>query len=408
LNDELLKYAVDNGMIDLSYVQEQIKVKKREELLKKHPYSITHGKDDRWITYIPDKEKGRKMIRKKTRDEVEKIIISFWKEKTENPTVKDVFLEWLETKRSYNDICTGTYDRYKRDFKRFFEDSRKFSQKRIKEFSPNGIKPFIKDTIVLYSLTAKAYGNFRTLIYGIFKYAKEKEYISWSISQTVNDIEIPRKAFKKVIKEDDEEVFTDDEIEMLLDYLISHPDVTNLGIIIMFCTGIRVGELVGIRWEDIDGNSIKIRRTEISYKKETGGNIYEIREYPKTEAGIRTVFIPSEFTKVLDELKELTGNQKYILSYDNGDNIKTLKVRKQLYMVCDKLGIKRKSPHKLRKTYISILLDNGVDKRLIQDVAGHTEIATSERNYHRNRKSDAKKEEILSNLPEFKNIELTF
>lgn len=88
--------------------------------------------------------------------------------------------------------------------------------------------------------------------------------------------------------------------------------------------------------------------------------------------------------------------------------MKTLKVRHRLYAVCEELGIRKKSPHKLRKTYISILLDNGVDKRLVQDVAGHTEIATSERNYHRNRKSDAKKEEILSNLPEFKNAKLMF
>lgn len=406
--DELLKFMSGHDMINLSYVQEQIEMMKREELLKKHPYAVSQGRDGRWITYLPDQDKGRKMIRKRTKKELENLIVSFWKTEMENPTVSDIFYEWIENKKSYHDICTGTCDRYQRDFNRFFEDDAKFSRKRIKEISPSDIKPFIRDAIARYSLTAKAYGNLRTLIYGIFKYAKEKEYISWSISQTIGDMEIPRKAFRKVVKEDDEEVFTDDEIKKLMDYLISTPTTVNLGIIIMFCTGVRVGELVGICWEDITGNSIKIRRTEISYKKEGGGNIYEIREYPKTEAGIRTVYVPKEFTNVLDKLRELTGNQKYMLSYGNGDSMKTLKVRKQLYTVCGKIGIRQRSPHKLRKTYISILLDNGVDKRLIQDVAGHTEIATSERHYHRNRKADAKKEEILSNLPEFRNIELAF
>lgn len=108
------------------------------------------------------------------------------------------------------------------------------------------------------------------------------------------------------------------------------------------------------------------------------------------------------------KLRKLTGNQKYMLSYADGRNMKTEKMRKQLYTVCEKIGVRKKSPHKLRKTYISILLDNGVDKRFVQDVAGHTEIATSERNYHRNRKTDAKKEEILSNLPEFKDIKVMF
>ncbi|MDE7270598.1 MAG: hypothetical protein K2N81_09015 [Acetatifactor sp.] len=55
-----------------------------------------------------------------------------------------------------------------------------------------------------------------------------------------------------------------------------------------------------------------------------------------------------------------------------------------------------------------MLLDNGIDKRLIQDVAGHAQISTSERNYHRNRKSDQRKEEILSGIPEFQNDKLMF
>lgn len=405
---ELLKFAIEHGMIDTSYVQEQIEMSKREELLKKHPYSIYQIKDGRWSTYIPDIEKGRRIIRKGTRKELEDVIIDYWKTATENPTVSDIFDKWLENKTLYKDICTGSCDRYKRDFKRFFEDDINFSQKRIRQISPSDVTSFIRGSIARHSLTAKAYGNLRTLIYGIFRCAKEEGYITWSISQTMGDMEIPRKAFHKVIKEDDEEVFTDEEMEKLLNYLISNPTVVNLGIIIMFCTGVRVGELVGIHWDDVVGNSIKIRRTEISYKKETGGNIYEIREYPKTEAGIRTVYVPDAFKNVLDKLRMLTGDKEYMLSYADGRNMKTLKVRHRLYAVCEELGIRKKSPHKLRKTYISILLDNGVDKRLVQDVAGHTEIATSERNYHRNRKSDAKKEEILSNLPEFKNAKLMF
>ena len=43
--DELLKYAVENGIIDLLYVQEQIEMNKRKELLGKHPYKIWEGKD---------------------------------------------------------------------------------------------------------------------------------------------------------------------------------------------------------------------------------------------------------------------------------------------------------------------------------------------------------------------------
>jgi len=214
-------------------------------------------------------------------------------------------------------------------------------------------------------------------------------------------VELPKRAFHKVIKEDDEEVFDDEEIAKLLEQLTSVPDILNLGIILMLCTGVRVGELVALKWCDIDGNLIEIRRTEISYKDGGGNNICEIRDYPKTEAGIRTVFIPAEFSSIINRLRLLSGGKEYVFWKDGG-NVKAMQMRKRLYLACEKAGVRKKSPHKLRKTYVSILLDNGIDKRLVQDVAGHAQISTSERNYHRNRKSDHMKEEILSNIPEFK------
>lgn len=404
---DLLKYIEEKGMIDLAYVQEQIEMKEREKLLSKHPYSISQGKDGKWRTYLPNEDKGRRMIKRNTKEDIEKEVMLYWKQETENPTIKELFYEWIKRKLEYQDICRGTFNRYEADFKKFFENDSCFSDMRIRQVQSNEIAPFLRKSIVKYSLTAKAYSNLRTLTYGIFKFAKEKGYITWSISQTINDMELPKKAFRRVVKEDNEEVFNDDEMARLLDYLSATPDILNLGIILMFCTGVRVGELVALKWCDVVDNSIKIRRTEITYKNDAGETIIEIRDYPKTEAGIRTVYVPVEFSSILKRLKLLSGNQEYIFWKDE-HSIKAMQIRKRLYLACKKTGVRKKSPHKLRKTYVSILLDNGVDKRLVQDVAGHAQISTSERNYHRNRKSDKRKEEILSSLPEFREAKLMF
>ena len=45
-DSELLKYAVENGIIDAALLQDKIEMQKRKELLKKHPYSIWEGKMD--------------------------------------------------------------------------------------------------------------------------------------------------------------------------------------------------------------------------------------------------------------------------------------------------------------------------------------------------------------------------
>ena len=64
---ELLKFMEDNGMINLSYVKELKEMDERKKYLNKHPNKIWKGKDGYWRTYIPDSEKGRKMIKKKLR-----------------------------------------------------------------------------------------------------------------------------------------------------------------------------------------------------------------------------------------------------------------------------------------------------------------------------------------------------
>lgn len=94
-----MQYALENGMIDLAYVQEQIEMNKRKELIEKHPYSIWQGKDDKWRTYLPDEEKERKKALKKrnTRKEIEDVVVAYWKSQIpslQKHTFQDVYLMW--------------------------------------------------------------------------------------------------------------------------------------------------------------------------------------------------------------------------------------------------------------------------------------------------------------------------
>ena len=65
----------------------------------------------------------------------------------------------------------------------------------------------------------------------------------------------------------------------------------------------------------------------------------------------------------------------------NGERIHTQAIRMRLRRICDKLHIYRKSPHKIRKTYGSILLDNRIDSRLIIGQMDHTNILCTEQHY---------------------------
>ena len=59
----MLQFLLDDNIIDFTHVQEQIAMKKRKELLEKHPYKIWKGKDDFWHTYLPNGSE-RKPVKK--------------------------------------------------------------------------------------------------------------------------------------------------------------------------------------------------------------------------------------------------------------------------------------------------------------------------------------------------------
>ena len=92
---------------------------------------------------------------------------------------------------------------------------------------------------------------------------------------------------------------------------------------------------------------------------------------------------------------------EYIFVNNHGERLTTNCFRRRLERVCKWVGVYHKSPHKIRKTYGSILLDNNVDKNLVIQQMGHTDIVITENHYHRNRKSIEKKVEILSAIPDF-------
>ena len=391
----VLKYAIDHDMLDVQYVQDQIEMLKREELLKKHPYKIWQGTDGKWRTYLPDEEKGRNMKKRNTEAEIEDLVAEYWKEKLENPTVRELYDEWITDKLKRKEIVKETRDRYNRQFD---ESLQEFGKRRIKTIAEFDIEDTILNAIYEHDLTAKGYSNLRTLFYGIFKRAKKKKMVDFSITEVIADMDISKKSFRKVIKTDEELIFSEDETDEVINYIMeSDLDILNLGILLYFKSGARPGELVALKPEDVMGRVLHIRRTEIFYKGDDGKNVYEVRDFPKTAAGIREVILPSSSEWILKEIRKLNPFGEYLFER-NGERIRTYTFTSRLKTICRKLGIVKKSLNKIRKTYGTILLDNGVEESLVIAQMGHTDIKTTKRYYYRNRKNLQQKSEVIDKV----------
>jgi len=397
--ETLLQYAINEGIIDITYVQEKVEMNKRKELLERHPYKVWEGNNKKWYTYLPDEDKGRVQKERTNREGIENVVIEYWKRQKDNPTVSDVFHEWNNRRLELKKISSATHLRNTQVFNRHYKE---FGNRKIKNLSQEDFEEFLEEQIPKFDLTAKAFSNLKSVTKGFLKRGKKRKLINFNVEELFQELDTSDTDFKKVIKEDYEEVFNEVEMPIIMDYLKNNLDIVNLSILLMFVTGIRVGELVVLKHDDFDGNTFKIRRTETYFIGEDGKYTRQVKEFPKSQAGVRTIIIPKDYIWIAKTLKIQNPFGEYIFVRNNGRRLTTQAVRERLEAVCKKNNIYPKSPHKIRKTYGSILLDNNIDNRLVLEQMGHADILCSEMYYHRNRRSIDKKSQIISNIPEFK------
>lgn len=134
---------------------------------------------------------------------------------------------------------------------------------------------------------------------------------------------------------------------------------------LMVATGIRVGELCKLWTSDVwqDGSALRIR-----------GKGSRDRLVYVTDPNLRR-----ELTKLVSSRHRLLGEPGPLFVNRRGTALRPHSVRSKLGVVSRRAGIKRRiTPHMLRHTAATLLIENGVDIRVVQKLLGHSSIATTE------------------------------
>lgn len=404
LNDsrlEVLKFVVENGMVDIALVQETIEMQKRKELLNNHPYDIWQSDNGYFYTYLPDKEKGRVQKKRKSRKALEDLIVTYY---MDNKNISDVFYEWIAQKLEFREIQKQSYDRYISDYERFFinnKNAKVLMEKKFKHIEEDDLEMFIKTTIAEMQLTQKAYSGLRTLLNGIFRYGKKKKYTTLSITNFMGDIDLSRRAFTPKIIDAEKEVYLEDEVIQITEYLRTQKDdLKCLGLLLSFETGMRIGELSALKTSCISDNYIRINCTEIKERDENDKWKVFVKEYAKTSAGNRNIVIPDRAKETIADILKITDSSEFLFS-SNGKRIRSNCFRRKLMVICNRLKIPYRPNHKIRKTYGTTLIDNGVDDAIIAEQMGHTDIATTRKFYYYSNKTKEKTQEQVKRAISF-------
>ena len=399
---ELLKLRIGDDTMSVADIERLELARERSSILEKHIHKIWES-GGYYNTYIPDPsaKRGYRIKRSKTRKGLEDAIIGQYKENETNPTIDEVFKEWNDKKLENKSISEATHLRNQYCYERHFG---KFGKRRIKNVRPTEFQDFLESQISEYNLKARAFANLKGIVRGFLKRAKKNGYISFSVEEMLDDMDVTERRFNRSRKSDDEEIFYDDEVDKIIEAIKENPTSNNLAVALMFATGMRVGEVVCLKHSDFDGMTVTIQRSETRYRlpdKKTYN--YVVQDHPKTDAGFRTIIIPDCYKWVVDKLKKCNPFGEWIfLKRDHKTPVTTNTIRTRIRCLCQEVGIPIRSSHKIRKTYGSILMDNNLDSKLIMSQMGHADINVTENFYHRDRRRIDQKSRIINSIDAFK------
>ena len=297
-------------------------------------------------------------------------------------TFSDFCTRYLEIKK--NTLSPQTYNFYSKVIEE--ELMPMFSRMKMKDLRTYHIQQFIQYLSTEKkrldgregNIAASTVKRYTTVLRSIVTTAYKLEYIEDDIGRS-RRIEFPKEDTKEV------EVFTLEEVGQILTALESEPLHIRTVIEVALFTGCRRGEIVGLKWSDIDFENQRISVKRSIYKLRDG----KAREKePKSKCSIRTISIPERLCKTLTEyrvqqnrhiayLGDSWKNLDYIFTEEDGNVMHPHTPTKQFDHFLKRHGIRHLKFHGLRHTSATMLLANGCDIKTVSARLGHADIATT-------------------------------
>ena len=171
------------------------------------------------------------------------------------------------------------------------------------------------------------------------------------------------------------------EQSRMIKYLSSNMNLCNLGILLTLSTGIRLGELCALCWDDIsyEDNVIHIQKTMQRVQVQDGLNKTQvIITSPKSSCSVRDIPIPEHLRLLLNEYKDNTG---YFLTGSKSKYIEPRTMENKLKKITEVCNIKDFHFHSLRHTFATRCIETGFDVKCLSEILGHSDVSITLNRY---------------------------
>ena len=293
-------------------------------------------------------------------------------------TINQITEEWKEEKKKY--VKKSTYAAYQlliqNHIKPYFGDLYEVNEEKVQQFVFDKLdaglsEKTIRDIIIVLKM--------------ILKFGIKNGYLEY----IQIDAKFPSKQEKK-----DLDVLSKADQKKFMEHLRNNFTFKNLGIFICLSTGMRIGEICGLRWCDVDTveGVIKVRHT-LQRIYIIGGETRHtelLLDTPKTANSVRDIPMSSELLKMLKSFNKVVNENYYVISNDIKP-IEPRTYRNYYKKLCNQLDIPELKFHGLRHSFATRCIESKADYKTVSVLLGHSNISTTLNLYVHPNKEQKKK-----------------
>lgn len=293
-------------------------------------------------------------------------------------TINQITEEWKEEKKKY--VKKSTYAAYQlliqNHIKPYFGDLYEVNEEKVQQFVFDKLdaglsEKTIRDIIIVLKM--------------ILKFGIKNGYLEY----IQIDTKFPSKQEKK-----DLDVLSKADQKKFMEHLRNNFTFKNLGIFICLSTGMRIGEICGLRWCDVDTveGVIKVRHTlqRIYIIEGETRHTELLLDTPKTANSVRDIPMSSELLKMLKSLNKVVNENYYVISNDIKP-IEPRTYRNYYKKLCKQLDIPELKFHGLRHSFATRCIESKADYKTVSVLLGHSNISTTLNLYVHPNKEQKKK-----------------
>ena len=273
-------------------------------------------------------------------------------------TIERVMYEWLERNKKHLKITT--YQKYSRVISNHIVPE--LGKLQVSFLTANSIHLFQEK--LLTDLSKTTVNDILVILSMGLSFSKEEYGVS---IPTVHLLKNNPKEMR---------VLSVSEQNILVKYLLNQNDIYGFAILFALFTGLRIGELCALTWNDIKDNTITVNKTVQRISKNLGGTEIKIMP-PKTESSIRIIPIPSILVEEIKRRKSVG----YIIKQANGKFVEPRLLQMKFKKYAKECGIENATFHTLRHTFATRCVEMDFDIKTLSEILGHSNVKTTLNKY---------------------------